>query len=40
MGGEATTEAADAVAPVRGGAGYGNLQRIINETGEIPKKEV
>ena len=27
-----------AEAPLRGGAGYGELQRIINETGEIPKE--
>lgn len=25
--------------PVRGGAGYGNLQRKINESGEVPRKE-
>lgn len=25
--------------PVRGGAGYGNLQRKINETGEVPRRE-
>lgn len=25
-------------APLRGGAGYGALQRIINETGEVPKE--
>lgn len=25
--------------PVRGGAGYGNLQRKINDTGEVPRKE-
>ena len=26
--------------PIRGGAGYGQLQRKINETGEVPKTEV
>lgn len=25
--------------PVRGGAGYGNLQRKINESGEVPRRE-
>lgn len=25
--------------PVRGGAGYGNLQRKINESGEVPERE-
>ena len=25
--------------PVRGGAGYGSLQRKINESGEVPRKE-
>lgn len=28
-----------ATPPLRGGAGYGALQRKINETGEVPKKE-
>ena len=26
--------------PIRGGAGYGQLQRKINKTGEVPKTEV
>ena len=40
LGGDAPMDMSGAAPPLRGGAGYGNLQRKINETGEIPKKEV
>lgn len=36
--GGAPGAAADAAPPVRGGPGYGALQRKINETGEVPKE--
>jgi len=39
-GGETPTAAETASAPLRGGAGYGALQRIINETGRVPRREV
>ena len=41
MGGpeEAPGGAGEETAPIRGGAGYGQLQRKINETGEVPKVE-
>ena len=29
----------EATPPVRGGAGYGALQRKINESGEVPRME-
>ena len=29
----------EAAPPVRGGAGYGALQRKINESGEVPRME-
>ena len=32
------TEAETATAPVRGGGGYGTIQRIINSTGKVPKR--
>ncbi len=34
---EPSTPPEDAPAPVRGGAGYGNLQRVINDTGRVPR---
>lgn len=37
-GGSVRSENGD-TAPVRGGAGYGQLQRKINETGDIPRTE-
>lgn len=37
-GGGAPTEAEPGAAPVRGGPGYGTLQRKINQTGEVPKE--
>lgn len=36
--GQAPDPAGDETAPVRGGPGYGTLQRKINETGEVPKE--
>lgn len=38
-GGEEAGATDTATPPLRGGAGYGALQRKINETGEVPKKE-
>lgn len=40
QGGDAPGAADEAAPPVRGGPGYGALQRKINETGEVPKTEV
>ena len=45
MGGQPVAEGEQSVTeeetvPIRGGAGYGQLQRKINETGEVPKTEV
>ena len=45
MGGQPRAEGEQPVTeeetvPIRGGAGYGQLQRKINETGEVPKTEV
>lgn len=31
--------AAEQTAPVRGGSGFGQLQRIINKTGQVPRQE-
>lgn len=36
-GGGPSGAAGDAAPPLRGGAGYGNLQRRINESGEVPE---
>ena len=33
------TDMSAAAPPLRGGAGYGALQRAINETGQIPRQE-
>lgn len=38
QGGDAPGAADEAAPPVRGGPGYGALQRKINETGEVPKE--
>ena len=38
QGGDAPGAAAEAAPPVRGGPGYGALQRKINQTGEVPKE--
>ena len=38
-GGQGAPGAAEATPPLRGGAGYGALQRIINQTGQVPKRE-
>lgn len=38
-GGEAPQDMSEESPPLRGGAGYGALQRKINETGEVPKRE-
>lgn len=40
QGGDAPGAADEAAPPVRGGPGYGALQRKINQTGEVPKTEV
>lgn len=40
QGGDAPGAVDEAAPPVRGGPGYGALQRKINETGEVPKTEV
>ena len=40
LGGQAASSAEEEAVPIRGGAGYGQLQRKINETGEVPKTEV
>lgn len=38
QGGDAPGAADEAAPPVRGGPGYGALQRKINQTGEVPKE--
>lgn len=38
QGGDAPGAATEAAPPVRGGPGYGALQRKINQTGEVPKE--